>query len=288
MIKFARFNYLIAVVNYFLIMNILKRIARKFDYQHQQDTFWKGNYATWQEAMQHAQGYDAQTSFEQIKTAALKVKNGQAIFERDSKLFYQPEYNWLLLSHLQKIALASANSLNLIDFGGALGSTYFQHLTFLKEIAHLRWNIIEQPHFVAFGKENLSNPNLYFYEDLIICFKESKASTILLSGLLSYVAEPYKLIEEIQSLGFKYIIIERTPLIASTSDILTIQYVNQANLYQGSYPAWIFSEEKLKKALQATHDLQGEYASFDALPAQVKGLPSHFNQFKMLFWERKK
>ncbi|GAB4109366.1 MAG: TIGR04325 family methyltransferase [Thermoflexibacter sp.] len=270
------------------MMNILKRIAHKFNYHHQQDTFWKGNYATWQEAMQHAQGYDAKTSFEQIKAAALKVKNGEAIFERDGKLFHQPEYNWLLLTHLQKIALASANSLNLIDFGGALGSTYFQHLTFLKEIAHLRWNIIEQPHFVAFGKENLSSSHLYFYEDLVPCLKEAKANAILLSGLLSYVAEPYKLLEEIQSLGFKYIIIERTPLITSISDILTIQYVNQMSLYQGSYPAWIFSEEKLKKALQATYDLQGEYASFDTISAQVKGLSPHFNQFKMLFYERKK
>lgn len=269
-------------------MNLLKKIANKFSFRPQQDTFWKGNYATWQEAMQQAQGYDAQASFEQIKAAALKVKNGEAIFERDGKLFYHPEYNWLLLSHLQNIALASQSSLNLIDFGGALGSTYFQHLTFLKEITHLRWNIVEQPHFVAFGKENLSTPNLYFYESLATCFKESKANTILLSGLLSYLPEPYKLITEIQNLGFKYIIIERTPFISSTSDILTVQYVNQANLYQGSYPAWIFSEEKLKKAIYPTYDLQGEYDSFDALPALVKGLPRHFDRFKMLFWEKKK
>jgi putative methyltransferase (TIGR04325 family) len=269
-------------------MNLLRKIAHKFSSQAQQDTFWRGNYATWQEAMQYAQGYDAKASFEQIKTAALKVKNGEAIFERDGKLFHQPEYNWLLLSHLQNIALASSNSLNLIDFGGALGSTYFQHLAFLKEIAHVRWNIVEQPHFVAFGEENLSSPNLYFYEDLSTCFEASKANTILLSGLLSYLPEPYQLLTEIQSLGFKYIIIERTPFITSTSDMLTVQYVNQTNLYQGSYPAWIFSEEKLKKALESTYDLQGEYASFDALPAQVKGLPPHFDQFKMLFWETKK
>jgi putative methyltransferase (TIGR04325 family) len=269
-------------------MNLLKKIAHKFNPQRRQDTFWKGNYATWQEAMQHAQGYDAQASFEQIKIAALKVKNGEAVFERDGKLFYQAEYNWLLLSHLQKIALASANSLNLIDFGGALGSTYFQHLAFLKDIAYLRWSIVEQPHFVAFGKENLSDENLYFYEDLTICYKETKANVILLSGLLSYLSAPYRLIEEIQHLDFKYIIIERTPLIASTDDVLTVQHVNQTNLYQGSYPAWIFSEEKLKKAFQSTHHLQGAYSSFDGIPAQVKGLPAYFDQFKMLFWERKK
>ncbi len=270
----------------FLIGKINSNL-RKIQKIETEDTYWKGNYTSWVEALSISGGYDDSQSFEQIKASALKVKNGEAIFERDGKLFYKPDYNWLLINYLKIISKNEGNSLKILDFGGALGSTYFQHFWLLKEFENLSWNIVEQPHFVEFGKEKLSSAHLHFFETIHECTQQTGARTILLSGVLSYLSAPYLLIDEIKSLDFQYIIIDRTPFINLKEDILTVQYVNQQNLYEGSYPCWIFSEEKLKHELLEKYKIVDEQPSFDSISTKVRGLPNRFNNFKCWFLEKK-
>jgi putative methyltransferase (TIGR04325 family) len=249
-----------------------------------EDTFWRGNYASWEEVLAITQGYDDTASFEQIKNAALKVKRKEAIFERDGKLFYVPQYHWALIHFFKKI---SPNTLNIIDFGGALGSTYFQHQWLLRELESVSWNIVEQPHFVAFGQKELSDEVLHFYPTIEQAKQESKANAILLSGVLSYLPSPYQLLEMIKKLDFQYIIIDRTPFISEQIDILTMQFVNQKTLYQGSYPCWVLSEEKVKNLLLDQYELIEESMSFDWVPTKVDGLPTQYENFKSWFLKKK-
>ena len=73
----------------------------------------------------------AQDILDKVLAATLKVKQGQAVFERDSVLFDEIEYSWPLLAGLMWAAASNGGKLNVLDFGGALGSSYYQNRKFL-------------------------------------------------------------------------------------------------------------------------------------------------------------
>ena len=64
------------------------------------------------------------------------------------------------------------NRLNVIDYGGSLGTSYFQNLKFLNQVDDFRWNIVEQEAFVKIGKEYFSNENLFFTIPLMNAFNQ--------------------------------------------------------------------------------------------------------------------
>ena len=92
---------------------------------------WYGNFATWDTAKKLTTGYECDNIVDQVKDSLLKVVKGEAAYERDSVLFNEAEYSWELVSSLLFIASFHDNSLNIIDFGGSLGSTYYQNRFFL-------------------------------------------------------------------------------------------------------------------------------------------------------------
>jgi len=59
-----------------------------------------GNYSTWEEAVAASTGYDAKQILEKTKNALLKVKKGEAVYERDSILFNCIHYAYPLLAGL--------------------------------------------------------------------------------------------------------------------------------------------------------------------------------------------
>src|SRR5712691_3342391 len=89
-----------------------------------------GDYAAWEDAVHASTGYDSEVILEKTRTALLQVKNGQAVYERDSVVFDEVQYAWPLLAGLLWIATRSGGKLDVLDFGGSLGSTYFQNRAF--------------------------------------------------------------------------------------------------------------------------------------------------------------
>ena len=202
---------------------------------------WSGDYASWAEAKARCTGYDSANIFEKCKNALLKVKNGQAVYERDSVLFDEIQYSWGLLAGLQKAALENGGKLCVLDFGGSLGSTYYQNREFLSSLKSLQWCIVEQPHFVDCGKEYFENKQLKFYPTIEECLMQFKPNVLLLSSVLQYLERPYEWIGKFVSLGIENIIIDRTSFVEGDKDILTIQNVPE-NIYGGTYPAWFFGK----------------------------------------------
>src|SRR5262249_24130315 len=121
---------------------------------------WSGDFSSWEEAAKEAGSYDAQSIFEKVEAAAIKVQNHEVAYERDSVLFNQIEYSWPLLAAITWVAAKNNGKLLVADFGGSLGSTYFQNKLFLDELPDLAWCIIEQAHFVQSGKEKFQNNRL--------------------------------------------------------------------------------------------------------------------------------
>ena len=79
---------------------------------------WFGNYSSWNEAKAECTGYDSKIILEKVKSSILKVKKGEAVYERDSVVFNKVEYSQALLDAFSLIAQQNGKTLNVIDFGG--------------------------------------------------------------------------------------------------------------------------------------------------------------------------
>ena len=130
--------------------------VRLFQKLRKKNWEYSGVYSSWQEAEKNAGGYDAAEILEKVFSATQKVLAGEAVFERDSVLFYQEEYNIPLLKALFQIARQKGR-LHVLDFGGALGSVFFQNGPLLKAaIKDIEWTV-EPRRVRCFRMNNLSD-----------------------------------------------------------------------------------------------------------------------------------
>ncbi len=249
-------------------LGLLRRLTGKA-------TGFSGNYRTWGEAYGGSGGYDSGIILERVRDALLKVKNGEAVYERDSVLFKKIEYSWPLLAALLWVASKNGNALNLVDFGGSLGSSYFQNRAFLSHLKELSWSIVEQEKFVECGKLNFQDEHLGFYPNLEECMAARRPAAILFSSVIQYLEKPYDLLKDVQAEGFTHIIFDRTAFLAKGDDRITVQKV-PPKIYPASYPAWFFNREKFLEFFAEKYDMIAEFDSFESFPledqtAQDKG-----------------
>ena len=74
--------------------------------------------------------------------------------------------HFLLLSGLLWIAVRNNGKLNVLDFGGSLGSSYFQNKFFLDNLTDVNWCIVEQPEFVRTGNEYFDDQKTSFFNSI--------------------------------------------------------------------------------------------------------------------------
>ena len=115
---------------------------------------FEGPFPSWMEASKSCTGYNIEIILQKVLSASLKVKSGDAVYERDSVLFNKIEYSWPITAGLMQAAAINRGFLSVIDFGGALGSSFYQNREFLVGLKSVRWSIVEQTHFVEAGKRN--------------------------------------------------------------------------------------------------------------------------------------
>lgn len=235
-----------------LLLNVLGTIGGR-------RSRWSGNYPDWASATAASSGYDAVAIFNEVHKAAAAVRDGEALWERDSTRFYHDEYNWQLLACLMTVAARSGGALHVLDFGGALGSTYMQHRKILSELSSCSWSVVEQPHLVACGKAEFGTAELGFFETIEQCFAAQPVNVVLFSSVLQYVETPYELLEKVVGLNPYAIIIDRTPL-ANRDDRITVQRVPK-NIYTASYPCRFLDKVRLETVLTRSRILTPWFAS---------------------------
>lgn len=219
---------------------------------------FEGNFSSWEEALAQSDGYDKDEILEKTLAATLKVKNGEAVFERDSVIFDTPQYPFFLISSLLYIAALNNNELSVLDFGGALGSSYFQCRNFLGLIK-VRWNIVEQKKHVDAGRKYIEDAILRFYYTLDECVFQEKPNVILMSGVLHVIEQPYLLIKNIIDCNVDYVVICRQPLTDKSHERLCIMNV-PPHIYNASLPYWFLSETRFRSAWAEAYEL---YAAAD-------------------------
>lgn len=216
---------------------------------------WKGDYKNWQEAKDLSGTYDDVLILEKVKLALLKIKNGQAVYERDSVLFDHIQYSWPLLSALLWITTINKGKLQVADFGGSLGSSYFQNRLFLHSVPHLAWNIIEQENFVLCGQQFFQDDTLrFFYTPDQMIVKQGLPDLLLLSCVLPYLEKPYEMLENLMRYKITYILIDNTYFNYEDSDRICIQRV-PPEIYKASYPCWMLNQKRVKTILTNEYDI---------------------------------
>ncbi|BDA79193.1 hypothetical protein LPTSP3_g21230 [Leptospira kobayashii] len=266
------------------VLNFIKRNLAKDRMQTDKQKEWyRGDYVSWKDAVADCSGYTAPNILEKVKNSLLKVKNGEAVYERDSILFDEVQYSFPLLVCLLYVASASNNRLKLIDFGGSLGSSFFQNRKYLNHITDLSWSIVEQKHFVACGNEFFKDQHLSFFETISESKDIKNPNVILLSSVLPYLEDPYRMIEEILTFDFDFIIMDRTPfLFDDTSDKLLIQIV-PPEIYEAEIPIWFINYKKFISLMNRKYVL---HSSFDSME---EDFPKNLNiKNKCLLFEKEK
>jgi putative methyltransferase (TIGR04325 family) len=201
---------------------------------------WFGDYKTWEEAENVSTGYDAIEIIQKVRESTLKVKNGRAIYERDSFIFDEIQYSWPILAGLMFANAIHRGALKVLDFGGSLDTTYFQNKKFLDNLQDVSWNIVEQKHFVDIGKTNFEDKKLKFYYDIESCTKQESPNVLLLSNVLQYIEKPYELLDKLLKNNFETILIDKTSF-SKTKQKIKLQVVHP-KIYKASYPCWFFDE----------------------------------------------
>lgn len=239
-------------------MNIADRLKQTFTGKRASSRF-TGDFKSWEEAERKSTGYSVAEILEKTRAALLKVKTGEAAFERDGMPFATMKHDFSLLAGLLRAAATDRGRLNVLDFGGSLGGTYFQCREFLSPVGVLRWSVVDQPGHVACGKADFANEELRFYGSIAECLRE-----------------PYAFLEDVLREGIPYVIVERTAFNNARRDRLTIQHVPPW-LYNAIFPAWFLSEPLFRAAFEEKYDLVCAYVSKDH--AHLEGGKALFKGF---------
>lgn len=223
---------------------------------------FSGSYATWEDASAHASGYDTSLILERVRDATLKVADGRAKYERDSVVFDEVQHSFPLLAGLLRASTEDGGRLRVLDYGGSLGSSYFQCRNFLPALPDMVWGIVEQAHFVECGRSLFQTERLRFFHGIAECVREIRPNVAVLSSVLQYLPEPYKVLEEIMSAGIEYLVIDRTPFTDRGADFMTVQHVPKS-IYKASYPCRVFDRRAFTGGFTGRYELLAKFDSAD-------------------------
>jgi len=203
---------------------------------------WFGNYSNWNDLIESLDGYSSVNTLDKTKDVLLQIKNGTTVYKRNSVLFDKAVLPSPLLTCLFRSAALLKRPVHLIDFGGSLGSTYFQTKNIIGKDTCASWNIVEQEYYVAAGKEHFEDDHLKFFSSIDACLQVLKIDLILFSGSIQYLPEPHLLLEQLAGYNFDFLVFDRTAFHHGKQDRLTLQIV-PPEIYKAAYPAWFFHEE---------------------------------------------
>jgi putative methyltransferase (TIGR04325 family) len=203
----------------------------------------EGPFASWEAASKHATGWDSPGIVEQALAAALKVRNGAAAFERDSVARESIIYSPTILAALL-LAADRHRALDVIDFGGGLGSNYFQNLRLIRALAGAptSWNVVELAPLARIGVEQFQTEQLRFHDDLGAV--RLAHPVLLFTGSLQYVADAFALLE--RALGITDIVaLDRVLVWDEAEHAVFVQRLDPRRFDRVTLPTWCFAKDAL-------------------------------------------
>ena len=193
-------------------------------------------------------GYNTPNIIDTVDNSTQKVRRGEALYEQDGVCFYEPNNNYELLAALL-YAKTQLDELSVLDFGGALGSTYFRYRNLWDELG-VKWCCVEQEHFVARGKKTVPEISFFYNMDEALS-SANKPNVLLLSGVLQYLDDPTVWFASMLDKGFKYIILEETAFDTDkhAGNKIMLQHVPES-IYKAVYPINLLGYNELKDQIE--------------------------------------
>lgn len=232
-----------------------------------------GDYASWAAAMADCEGFDAREILERVTRAALAVKSGEAAYERDSVTFDKKAYVWHVLACLLRTAARNGGELGVLDFGGSLGSSYFQHRAWFEGLRRFQWTIVEQPSFVETGRRHFEDDTLRFFDELPGALAHGRPNVLLVSAVLQYLEDPYARLAELTNAGFDALVFDRVGFTLDGRERLTVQRVGE-RIYPASYPCWFFDRTRFLAAFGEGYRLVNTFE-----PVDRANVPARYEAF---------
>lgn len=249
--------------------NRQRKILRRLNkLQTQGQLRLEGPYASWQECAKRSLGYDQTIILKQVTESLLKVKTGKAVYERDGVIFDHIKYAWPVLAGLLLVAAQNEQDLRVLDFGGSLGSSYFQNRKFLNGLRELQWGVIEQTEFVRQGQALISEGGLHFFNTIAQCEANMQPNVALFSSVLQYLDDPFAILDQLEQSSVSTLIIDRTPFCDAVQDQFFVQHVPKS-IYPASYPIRVFSRRLFDLILAENWIELESFGSVDNIPSRI-------------------
>ena len=214
---------------------------------------FEGPYSSWAAASSQATGWDSPLITEKTLAAALKVRDGQAVVEQDGLLRKQIPYSATILAFLLIAFARQKSGLDIIDFGGGLGSNYYQNRKVLHQLTPtpISWSVVERPIFANLGAEQFQSSELNFSSSLgdVLSRPAPSGEALLFSGSLQCVPDPFSLLELVVDSKIKLVAFDRVLVSPSLDHAIFVQNPDPNIYYQANYPVWCFSRDRMIKWL---------------------------------------
>jgi putative methyltransferase (TIGR04325 family) len=220
--------------------------------------WFEGNFATWAEAAAASGGYDDAAIVERALRATRAVRDGRGAFERDGVVFAQAEPEPGLVDALRQAATACGGRLRVVDFGGALGTTYWRHRGDFSGMEGWRWDVVEQAKFVAAGRAELGGATLRFFASVEEAGAAGGHDLLLASTVVQYLESPEMAVEAWMARGARFILLNNLPLHARAPDRIAVQRV-PPEIYAASYPVRFFNRERFLARFDGRYDVVSEF-----------------------------
>jgi len=172
------------------------------------------------------------------------------------------------------------DDVRVLDFGGALGGLYYQLRDFVPRRRSLSWVVSETPTMAERGTRDFATDELSFVSD-VAALKGWKPDIIIASGSLQCVPDPPATLKALSLLA-DHLILNRIPLVAGSTDRLTIHHVDPT-VYAARVPNWFFGESLW---LSRCQELGFEVVLRWGVPQDVVRLDGQPISFSGMLWSR--
>lgn len=237
----------------------------------------------WGDAARRSSGYDDEEILARAVAATRAVVAGEVAFERDTFVFHEMDTPYHVVAAVLRSGVRDGGRVKVIDVGGSLGSIYWRCRTMLSVLRHVEWHVIEQPGFVRVGRAQFSDAILQFHDDIGDVTASDVPATVLLCSSLQYLENPYEMLQSIESIPTRALVVDRTPVAELADDRIFVQHA-PPEVYKASYPCWVFSRSRVMSYLDRAWDVLADEMSAEPTCTALDGTPFEFRS--MLFERR--
>lgn len=233
--------------------------------------------ASWEVAREASIGYQDPRILKGVLAATQQVLSGDATHERDGFAFSDAEINWPVATGLLLGVTRAVGSLQVLDYGGSLGSQFFQSRSILSGISQVEWAVVEQTSYVIAGRHGVRVKGLSFLEpdDPLVPWD---ADVVLFGSVLQYLEDPLGPLVHAADAGAEVIIVDRTPVSNLSSHKAAVQ-LSPMPFGTSSYAMWIISESSLLGILGNAYSVAATYDTQPGPMHTVAGLPVSWRGF---------